>query len=241
MKRAKCSSTSLSWPTAVICYDGGMFIGDAPDILYLQRYRRRRQGRRAQGRLHGLRPQERAGLAQHVPLGARSQDLRPNQQQWRKDYAARQARATATRSAAAAISASIPRRSRSRRSRAAGSTACRSIVGATDSSARTAITCRRSCSKSGTWRGIRISRSFRLGGRLRPMARRRRSIASARWKRGAIARTKLRVAGMVPGPIEGGGRAAGYFTGSTGVRFTKVVCGRTTTMRSRSSPTSAAI
>lgn len=24
----------LSWPTAVICYDGGVFIGDAPDILY---------------------------------------------------------------------------------------------------------------------------------------------------------------------------------------------------------------
>jgi putative heme-binding domain-containing protein len=32
-----------------------------------------------------------------------------------------------------------------------------------------------------------------------------------------IARTNLRVAGLVPGPIEGGGRAAGYFTGSTGV------------------------
>jgi len=31
------------------------------------------------------------------------------------------------------------------------------------------------------------------------------------------ARTKLRVAGLVPGPVEGGGRAAGYFTGSTGV------------------------
>ncbi|HEX3599235.1 MAG TPA: HEAT repeat domain-containing protein, partial [Lacipirellulaceae bacterium] len=30
------------------------------------------------------------------------------------------------------------------------------------------------------------------------------------------ARTKLRVSGAVPGPIEGGGRAAGYFTGSTG-------------------------
>jgi putative membrane-bound dehydrogenase-like protein len=31
------------------------------------------------------------------------------------------------------------------------------------------------------------------------------------------ARTKLRVSGLVPGPVEGGGRAAGYFTGSTGV------------------------
>lgn len=32
-----------------------------------------------------------------------------------------------------------------------------------------------------------------------------------------IIRTRLRVAGTVPGPVEGGGRAAGYFTGATGV------------------------
>ena len=32
-----------------------------------------------------------------------------------------------------------------------------------------------------------------------------------------IIRTRLRVSGMVKGPIEGGGRAAGYFTGATGV------------------------
>ncbi len=32
-----------------------------------------------------------------------------------------------------------------------------------------------------------------------------------------ILRTQLRVSGKVPGPIEGGGRAAGYFTGATGV------------------------
>lgn len=32
-----------------------------------------------------------------------------------------------------------------------------------------------------------------------------------------IVRTRLRVSGAAPGPIEGGGRAAGYFTGATGV------------------------
>ena len=32
-----------------------------------------------------------------------------------------------------------------------------------------------------------------------------------------IVRTRLRVAGVVRGPVEGGGRAAGYFTGATGV------------------------
>jgi putative membrane-bound dehydrogenase-like protein len=33
-----------------------------------------------------------------------------------------------------------------------------------------------------------------------------------------IVRTRLRVAGAVPGPIEGGGRPAGYFTGATGIQ-----------------------
>jgi putative membrane-bound dehydrogenase-like protein len=32
-----------------------------------------------------------------------------------------------------------------------------------------------------------------------------------------VIRTKWRVSGLVPGPIEGGGRSAGYFTGATGV------------------------
>jgi putative heme-binding domain-containing protein len=32
-----------------------------------------------------------------------------------------------------------------------------------------------------------------------------------------VARTKLRVAGRAPGPIEGGGQAAGYFTSATGI------------------------
>src|SRR5437588_11855672 len=31
-----------------------------------------------------------------------------------------------------------------------------------------------------------------------------------------VIRTKWRVAGLVSGPIEGGGRSAGYFTGATG-------------------------
>ena len=32
-----------------------------------------------------------------------------------------------------------------------------------------------------------------------------------------IVRTRLRVQGLVPGPVEGGGTAAGYFTSATGV------------------------
>lgn len=36
-----------------------------------------------------------------------------------------------------------------------------------------------------------------------------------------IVRTRLRKQGIVPGPVEGGGRAAGYFTGATGVTLFK--------------------
>ena len=36
-----------------------------------------------------------------------------------------------------------------------------------------------------------------------------------------VVRTRLRIKKLVPGPVEGGGRAAGYFTGSTGVTIYK--------------------
>lgn len=47
-----------------------------------------------------------------------------------------------------------------------------------------------------------------------PQAEVYRSSPVEPWR---IVRTRLRVGGKVPGPIEGGGRAAGYFTGATGV------------------------
>jgi putative membrane-bound dehydrogenase-like protein len=34
--KATLFADRLSWPTAVICYDGGIFVGAAPDILYLK-------------------------------------------------------------------------------------------------------------------------------------------------------------------------------------------------------------
>ena len=33
---------SLSWPTAIICFDDGVFVGAAPDIFFSKGYRRRR-------------------------------------------------------------------------------------------------------------------------------------------------------------------------------------------------------
>ena len=34
--RATVFAAGLAWPTAVCCHDGGIFVGDAPDILYLR-------------------------------------------------------------------------------------------------------------------------------------------------------------------------------------------------------------
>lgn len=34
--RSTVFATEFSWPTAVICWDGGVFVGDAPDILFLK-------------------------------------------------------------------------------------------------------------------------------------------------------------------------------------------------------------
>ena len=47
-----------------------------------------------------------------------------------------------------------------------------------------------------------------------PQAEVYRASAVEPWR---IVRTRLRVAGTVRGPVEGGGRAAGYFTGATGI------------------------
>ncbi len=52
---------------------------------------------------------------------------------------------------------------------------------------------------------------------MRPTDRKRRFTVLARWKRGAWPERNLRVAGRVPGPIEGGGQPAGYFTSATGI------------------------
>lgn len=55
-----------------------------------------------------------------------------------------------------------------------------------------------------------------------PQAEVYRSSPVEPWR---IVRTRLRVGGIVPGPVEGGGRAAGYFTGATGTLIADRECG----------------
>ena len=34
--RSTIFASDLAWPTAIVCYDGGVFVGVTPDILYLK-------------------------------------------------------------------------------------------------------------------------------------------------------------------------------------------------------------
>ena len=56
----------LSYPTAVACWDGGLFVGDAPDLLYLKGYRWRRQGRQTNSGLHRLRQRRSGGSSSEL-------------------------------------------------------------------------------------------------------------------------------------------------------------------------------
>ena len=66
----------LSWPTSVLAHDGGVFIAVAPGHPVRPRHRRRRRGRREEGRLHRLRDPERPGARERPPVGPRRLDLR---------------------------------------------------------------------------------------------------------------------------------------------------------------------
>ena len=77
----------LSWPTAVICYGGGVFIGDPARHSLRERYQRRRRGRREASHLYRLQSQECARNDEHLPVGARSSHLWNVQHDRRDDQA----------------------------------------------------------------------------------------------------------------------------------------------------------
>ena len=70
--RAPLFAADVPMATAVACWDGGVYVGLRARPALPQGYRRRRQGRRAPGRLHRLRHRpRRRGDAELVPLGPR--------------------------------------------------------------------------------------------------------------------------------------------------------------------------
>ena len=207
----------LAWPTAVFCWDGGVFVADAPDILYFKDTDGDGKADERQRALHGLGHEQRAGADQLVSVGPRQSHLRARQQQrgaalQRGDDKTR--KPLAIRGRDFAIDPRDLGRHAGQRRRAA-----RHVVRRLGRPVR--LLQQRS-PPAGDVRGplprpaIRISPRPRRGGASPPTARRPMCFAPAPSSRGGSSARGCASQAIVPGIVEGGGRPAGYFTGATG-------------------------
>jgi putative membrane-bound dehydrogenase-like protein len=206
----------LSWPTAVTCFDGGIFVGAAPDIWYCKdtdgdgRADIRRQvfsgfGR---GNVQGLLNSFRWGLDNRIH-GATSSaggmilsvdhPERPAVDVGGRDF-------------------SFDPRSLDFRAESGGGQhgMCfddwgRKFVCSNSDHLQLVMFEDRYFARNPRYAAPAARRSIAADG---PAAEVFRTSPVEPWR---IVRTRMRLAKQAPGPIEGGGRAAGYFTGATGV------------------------
>lgn len=214
--RSSVFADKFSWPTAIICYDGGVFVGAAPDIWYLKdttgdgRADERRKVLTGFGRsnVQGLMNSFCWGLDNriHGATSSSGGSIR---------------RADRPESAAVALSGrdfAFDPRTLELTAESGGAQHGLTF----DDWGRKFV-----CSNSDHIQLVMfedryIARNRYLsapGARLSiasdgPQAEVYRISAVEPWR---IVRTRLRMSGAVPGIVEGGGRAAGYFTSATGV------------------------
>jgi putative membrane-bound dehydrogenase-like protein len=230
----------LSWPTAVACYDGGVFIGNAPDILYCKDHNG-----------DGIADEKRVVF---TGFGRGNVQGLLNSFQWSLD----QRIYGATNSAGGEVARHVAESLRSKIRRGEDSDAAVSEklpyvaqqppldlrgrdfafdpktleMAATTGGAQHGLCFNRwgdrfVCSNSDHLQAIVFEERYLARNPYQSVSSARRSIAAdgpqaavfrispvEAWR---VARTKLRVAGLAPGPIEGGGTPAGYFTSATGV------------------------
>jgi putative membrane-bound dehydrogenase-like protein len=206
----------LAWPTAVLCYDGGVFVGAAPDLLYFKdadgdgRAEIRRVVFTGFGthNVQGLLNSFRWGLDNriHVAVSSCGADLRPGDKPDAKPLTLR-GRNFAFDPKTLEVEA----------------TSGASQHGFSFDPWGNAFTCSngdhiqqvvmedRYLSRNPLMRPPSALKSIGVEG---PAADVFRISPVEPWRE---IRTRLRVTGVVPGMIEGGGRAAGYFTSATGV------------------------
>ncbi len=206
---------NLSWPTAILCYDGGVFVGAAPDLMYLKDtdgdgvadVRTVVFTGFGRGNVQGLMNSLRWGLDNRVhgaTSSAGGQITRPDDPSFGpvelrgRDF-------------------SFDPRRLDLRAEAGGGQHGMCF----DRWGRKFV-----CSNSDHAQAVLYPEHRdrpTLSGLPAPRVRIADDGAQAEvfrispvepWR---IVRTRLRVAGTVPGPVEGGGRAAGYFTGATGI------------------------
>ncbi len=214
--RASVFADGLAWPTALICWQEGLFVADAPDILYLAD--RDGDGRAEQRRvvLTGLGTSNVQGLVNSFRWGLDN-----------RIHAAGSSNGGALRAPDAPDDQAVVFRGRDfafdPRTLAIEATSGGAQHGMCFDDANRKYVCSNSDHVQQVMYEDRyVARNPYLAppsSRLSiaadgPQAEVYRASPVEPWR---IVRTRLRVAGQVPGPVEGGGRAAGYFTSATGV------------------------
>lgn len=210
----------LLWPTAIACWDGGVFVGDAPDILYLKdadgdgkaEIRKRVFTGFGVHNVQGLLNSFHWGLDNRIHGSASScggqitvvdkPDSKPVNISGR-DFSF-DPRTLDFRPESGGAQHGMTFDDFGRKFVCSNSDHCQQVMYEDRYVARNPLLAAP---------GSRVS--IATDG---PQAEVFRSSPVEPWR---IVRTRLRVAGAVPGPIEGGGRAAGYFTGATGVTLVR--------------------
>jgi putative membrane-bound dehydrogenase-like protein len=206
----------LSWPTAICCYEGGVFLGTAPDILYCK----------------DTNGDGRADLRKRVFTGFGKSNVQGllNSFQWGLDNRIHGATSSAggqvrrlDQPAAETLSlrgrdfSFDPATLRLRAESGGGQHGMcfdrwgRKFNCSNSDHLRAVVIADRYLARNPYFALPSASESIAADG---PQAEVFRRSPVEPWR---IVRTRLRVAGQVPGPVEGGGRAAGYFTSATGV------------------------
>ncbi|MCG8653891.1 MAG: cytochrome C, partial [Pirellulales bacterium] len=204
----------LFWPTAIFPYDGGLFVGDAPDLFYLKDtdgdgtadLRRPVLTGFGTSNVQGLMNSFRWGLDNriHVACSSTGGVIRKSNQTEGVNVRGRD------------LAFDPETFDFQLTSGAAQHGMCfddwgRKFVSSNSDHIQQVMYEEHDIARNPYFRPPPARKSIAADG---PQAEVFRASPVEPWR---IVRTRLRVAGTVPGPIEGGGRAAGYFTGATGV------------------------
>lgn len=214
-ERSTIFAEGLSWPTAITCYDGGVFVGAAPDIYYFK-----------DTNGDGIADQQQVVL---TGFGRSNVQGLMNGFQWGIDNAIHGSTSSSGASVTRPGSTSPAVELRGRDFSFDPKTL---VVTPETGGGQHGLSFNRwgdkfVCSNSDHLQAIVFDDRYLARNPLQSVSGARRSIAAdgpqapvfrsspvEQWR---TARTRMRVAGLAPGPIEGGGTAAGYFTSATGV------------------------
>lgn len=214
--RSRVFAEHLSWPTAIACYDGGVFIGAAPDIIYCK-------------------DTDGDGVADEqnvvfTGFGRRNVQGLLNSFHWGLDH--RIWGSTSTVGGGLITRPGSNAQPLELRSRDFAFDPKTAEIEATTGGGQHGMSFDRwgdrfVCHNSDHLQAIVFEERYLARNPYQAVAAARRSIAAdgpqatvyrvspvESWR---IARTKMRVAGLATGPIEGGGTPAGYFTSATGI------------------------